>query len=348
MSVAKMTERSHAKVNFSALAFYREFAGIYQDIWSILGRQWNNLASETVWSRDTIPGKDHGLLKIELTNQQREALLPLLSTMGFFRACRLNRGTYDELDITGAKYDAMRRRIKAVVDRMADPDPRQQVSFGRIVGLFGHRPRTDWQDGSVETIYAGLSDAVKQHPWVQEQMALMQLPDPTAMWNGAFATEHELGILAFIVATDGNIAVEPADPFTDETSLPGIPPRLVASRTLRLSDGTPVIVLNAPAVTRPHGDPRPTTISTTEYWLSLFTPVRGGRVVALSGKTHWYRVIGDFERLLHRYFHDITVCGMSESAGDSGEVMAVINNALAEAVWLLQKAYEELLECLKS
>lgn len=345
MSAAIVTEESHAKVNFSALAFYSEYAGVYRDMWTVLGRTWTTLAAESVWARETIPGKEHGLLKIELTNDQRTALMPLLRTMQFFRGLKLAGGVYDELSITGAKFRAMRERTGVINHRLIVEDPKQKVSFDRIVFQIGHRPRMDY-DGSVEEIYASLTNAVKSHPWVIEQMQLMQQPDPLEMWNGAFATEYNLGILAFIIATDGNIQVESFEPCSDEADLPGIPPRTTASCTLRLPDGTPVIALNGPAVKRPHGDPRPTTISNTNYWLDHYTPKRGGKIVTVSGKTHWYRVIGDFERQLHQRFPDITVFGMSSGAASTDEAYAVLNNALAEAVWLLQKAYEEVIGCL--
>lgn len=355
MSAAIVAEWPHAEVNFSALGFFRKYEGVYKDLWAVLGRTWVNLASETVWSRDTIPGPQHGELKVELTDAQRTALMPLLSKMGFFRACNLRGGTYDEMHVTGAKFPAMCRRAKMLVDRLAVTDPKQQIRFGRITSLNGQRPRQDVDkggnlfDGSVEEIYAQLSPAVKANKWVRLQMELMNEPNPTAMWHGAFATEFELAVLAFIIATDGAARVVGGESNSEPSNLPGIPKRALANLTVELPDGTLVLVLNGPAVMRPHApnEPRPTTLSTTQYWLDRYTPKRGGKIATMSGKTHWYRVICDFERLLHKQFPDISVSGFSESAGDSAEALAVLNNALGEAVWLLQKAYEELLECLQ-
>ena len=354
---------ARAKKNFSALAFLGEYTPVIKDVWTVLDRPWSNLAFELGWALEAIPAGEHGKLKIELTDAQRTALVPLLAKMPFFRGCELRGGKYDELHVTGAKFQAMVNRIRFVRGRIAkgEKNARDKVEIGRWVGMFGQRPRTDWQDGKVEEIYANLSDAVKQHPWVIAQMELEHRLrreiiesdefaystgyDPSqhdTEWRGAFATEFELGILAFIIAYDGDVRVgEYVPSHEDLPELPGVPKHMVASCTIYLSDGTPVVVLNAPAVIRAKGAPRPTTDSGTQYWLKFYAPVKGARIVCVSGKTHWYRVIGDYERRVHNSHPDALIFGMSESAGANPE--AVLNNALAELVWLMQKGYNEIM-----
>jgi hypothetical protein len=356
MSVASLAA-ARAKKNFSALAFFSEHEGIVRDVWTVLGRPWSNLASELEWALREIPAGEHGKLKMELTDEQRKALLPLLSKMKFFRGLDPNAGEYGELHLTGAKYDAIVARIRNVRRRVEKgvADKRFRLKIGRWIGIFGQRPRTDWQDGSCAKIYSSLTDKVKQHPWVIAQWELElakvedanryrerleELPDGFDEWSGGFATEFHLGILAFIVAYDGDVEVgEYVASHEDLPQLPGVPKHTVASCTLILPDGTPVVVLNAPAVIRKMGAPRPTTVSGAEYWLKFYTPEPGATIVAVSGKTHWLRVIGDFEYLVHRTSPDVSVSGMSEAAVDS---MAVLNNALAELVWLMQRAYNEI------
>lgn len=356
-----------AKNNFSPLAFVSQHQGIIADVWSVMDRTWVNLAFELGWALDAIPAGEHGKLKIELTDAQRYAIVPLLADMEFFRGLDLRAGSYDELHITGAKFAAMVARVRYIKKRIEKglESPRFRIEIGRWVGIFGQRPRTDWQDGTVADTYSALSDAVKAHPWVAGQMELQAtlerqmvqekydaddlseltadgvVEPPSTEWRGAFATEFELGILALIIAYDGEVEVgEYEASHEDLPQLPGVPKHTVASCTVTLPDGTPVVVLNAPAVIRPKGAPRPTTISGAKYWLTRYAPVKGAKIVAVSGKTHWYRVIGDFERLVHHYHPDVTVFGLSESAVDS---LSVFNNALAELVWLMQKAYDELI-----
>lgn len=340
----------HAKVNFSALGHYTEYAGVIKDVWSVLGRSWTNLMTEAEWSNTAIPGGEHGELKIELTDGQREALMPLLTRMQFFQGCRLRGGNYTELEITGAKFPGMVERVRMVIDRLtARGRIQDKVSFERIIFQVGHRPRQDVDkngrmfDGRVAQIYRSLSEKVKAHPWVVDQMKLMDEPDATEMWKGAFTTEYLLGILAFIIATDGEIEVvdDQRDDYVDNSNVPGIPPRTAPWCELILPDGTPVFVLNGPVDTNRRGAPRPTTTSNTAYRLEHFPPIRGGKIVTVSGKVHWYRVIGDFERKLHATFPDITVYGLAQSANDQ-TARGLINNALGEVVNLLQKAVVEL------
>jgi hypothetical protein len=335
-------------INYSALAFFMANQNRYRELWEVLGRNWATLPFEAAWARVTIPGKNHGSIKITLTEAQKKAMLPILASMGFFKELKLGPGTYDELHVTGAKYKGMRDRVADIVRRLNRGD----YKFGRITCQVGQRPRQialkdgTPMDGTIEEIIAGLSPNVLRNPWVQREIAKLSdhgRPAGTSdedrdLWWGPFATEYELMILAFIIAYDGDVEVGEYEAIEEAQRFENIPARTFASCTLTLPDGTPVLVLNAPAVEREHGDPRPTTTSSTEYWLERYSPKDNAKIVGVSGPTHGYRVIHDFEINLHKVKPGVTVHGMSRPAGNP---MAVINNALGEAVFLLIKAWDE-------
>lgn len=338
---------SVAPKNFSALEFYSRYAGLYKRLWEVLGRAWTSLPAEVVWARENIPGKSHGVLNIELTDQQRAALLQILAEMEFFDALELAPGDYDELDVTGAKFQAMVRRVSDLRQKFLSGTYR----FKRIVCMAGQRPREGYQqsaggtqvriDGTLDEIKAELTGDVLRNDWVQGELRNYFPADPEdQLWRGPFATEFELMILAWLIAYDGDVVVSYYQPTDDSSSLPGIPRRTTESCTLTLPDGTQVLVLNCPAVERPHGDPRPTTTSTSDYRLKNHPPVWEAVTVGVSGPTHYRRVLHDLETQVHAVRPDVTVLGMARSADDPEKVL---NNALAEAVWLLVKAYQELL-----
>jgi hypothetical protein len=256
--------------------------------------------------------------------------------------------------ITGAKYKGMVDRVADIVDRyLTVTDPNRAYKFGRITCQVGMRPRQialedgTMMDGTVEDIIAGLSQGVRDNPWVQHELSKFQDPDRPAgtgqhdkdLWWGPFSTEAKLIMLGIIKAYDGNARVVNFERIHEGAIFPEVPARTWASAEMILPDGTPVLVLNAPAVKRSHGDARPTTKSSTDYWLDHYSPEFGASIVGVSGPTHGYRVMHVFERTLHVRRPDVTVLGISRPAVDG---WAVFNNALAEAIWLTVKAFEEL------
>jgi len=298
---------------------------------------------------DNILGPEHGTLNpnFTLNEQQIKAIVPLLTRMRFFQALRLQPGDYGDLLMTGAKFEAMVRRARRAFE-LLNRTGKNKTTFERIVGLWGQRPRTDASDGSVQDIYSRLSLTVRTRAWVLRQMDLMMEPNALDEWHGAFATEFELGILAMLVAADGNMTVS-NDNFeenTDTTTLPGIPVRSHLSCTLRLPDGTTMVALNAPAVERPKGPPRPTSISSTMHWLDFYPPRPTGRVVSMPVRVHGRRVSRDLREVINARSPGIEVFGFSEEV--EGDVMPLFNNALGEAVAELSKAREEHAELLVS
>lgn len=353
---AQYAHEPRPQINFSALAFFQQMQEKYKALWRILGREWTTLLDEAAWASRAIPGPNHGSIKYPLTAEQKKAMLPILAEMTFFRALKLPPGVYDELDPTGAKWAGVLQRIIAIVENYLKPsatesDANKRYSFRRITCHVGMRPRQivlkdgTTMDGRVEDIIEQLSPNVLKNAWVQSELLKLKDPRPQAtsdedrdLWWGPFATECLLMVLAWIIAYDGDVEVVDYELIDEEQMFPEVPARTFASITLRLPDGTEVLVLNAPAVERPHGAPRPTTASITEYWLKHYSPPLGAKIVCVSGPTHGYRVSRDFESKMHAVRPDLTVFGVSRAAA---KPMDVFNNALAEAVWLLVKAFEE-------
>jgi hypothetical protein len=239
----------------------------------------------------------------------------------------------------GAKFRAMVVRAKTLVARLsAAAKPSEAVTFQRIFGLFGQRPRTDALDGTVAEIYGRLTDEVKANPWVEEQMALMERPDAYDEWHGAFATEFELGILSIVVATNGEVESGVYMPIQGDETLPGVPPRTIESYTLTLSNGSEIVAINAPAVERPGRTPRPTSHSTIQYWMEHYEVESGSKVVIVTVRVHGRRIVGDAERLIHSINPGVTVLGYTDRVG---EPELFFNHALTETVNQLMNAVLE-------
>lgn len=357
MSVAEETEpRSRFAPNhYNALGFVQEHQQRYRAIWDVLGWDWGNLFLAAAQAVNEIPGEEHGVLNpnFVITDEQLEAILVQLRDMKWFGGLQLRPGSYNHLLMTGAKYKAMVIRAVTLMARLykADAKPREVVQFEKIFGLFGQRPRQARDrtggvvDGTVEEIYDSLAAAVQAHPWVIAQMALQELPDADDEWGGAFATEFELGILSLIVATDGEILVGEPVPCYDYESLPGVPLRTVESITLTLRDGTEIIAINAPAVERPYGAPRPTSLSSTQYWIERYGVKPGDTVVAITVRVHGRRIVGDVERLIHSIDPSVSVLGYVE--GITAEHREFFPQAIGETANQLVKAVEESLNAMR-
>ncbi|HSX43494.1 MAG TPA: hypothetical protein VLF59_05410 [Candidatus Saccharimonadales bacterium] len=332
--------RRHAPINFSSSAFVGTHEGRYRDIWSILGQEWDNRFLAAAWAVNTIPGPEHGILNpnFMLSDEQREAIFPILASMKWFFGMQLLSGKCDHLLMTGAKYRAMIDRALAMIERLTRTEGKP-VTFRHIWGQFGQRPREDKIDGTVIDIYDALPDNVKYHPWVIEQMSLQNESGTYELFNGPFATEFELGILAILVAADGDVIIGDYAPCSDAKNLPGVPARTVESCKLTLANGQEITAINCPAVERDYGPPRPTSISTTEHLLQTCDISEGETIVVVTVRIHGPRIVGDVERVIHSVHPGVKVLGFSQSV--SGDPRKYINHALAESVNQLVKWAEE-------
>lgn len=356
MSAASVATR-HAKHNYSGRSFVAEQEPRYKALWEVFGWNWVNRYFAAAFAVNTIPGRDHGELNPEFhyTNEQRDAAMVQLADMGWFKGLPIRPGVYDTLLIMGAKYSAMVNRTIMLRARLDKTDKQQTVRFRKVYALSGQRPRQDRDrngrtiDGSVEEIYASLSNEVRAHPWVQAQMSYMGDDNAYEEFGGAFATEFELMILSFIVAYNGAVEITDFAAATDTETLEGIPPRNIESCTLTLhragdTEAFEVIVINAPAVERPQGPPRPTSISTTRHLIEHYG-LSGGTVVVVTVRVHGRRMLGDSERTIHAIDQSINVIGFADSI--EGNTLEYFPHALAESVNQLVKAVEEELNDLR-
>lgn len=309
--------------HYTGTAFFSRNIGNYRKLWQIIGRDWTDLATEAAWAVENIPGAHHGDLKIELSSSQRSSMLPVLTDMEFFDAATFPPGSFDELSVSGAKFNGMLGRWRDL-RMLLDTD---YYRFRRVTCLYGVRLRRDELDGTLEEIIESIPVGALGNPWVHRELGL----------DVPFQTEWHLGILAVIIAYNGDVAVYPYEPSGDTTHLPDVPFREAAAVTLRLPDDTRVLALNCPAIKRPGKASAPTTDSTTQYWLEHYPPVPNATVAMVFGPTHWYRQASTAEARIQGLRPDIELFAISRPAPDADRER-LLPNALAEAVWLLKQA----------
>jgi hypothetical protein len=323
--------------NFSALDFVQRHLGLYIAIWDILGRQWSKkLDEEATWGKENIPTSDHGWLNedLVLSEDGKKAILDMLAQTELFKGASLTQTNWrHELILPGAKFEAMVRRAKMACQLLSEH------GFQFVTGLFGQRPRTDKLDGTVDKIYTSLPEHIQQHPWVQNQWTLKGDSDAYEPWEGPFATEYELGILAFIIAFDGAIEVGEDQACRRTPSVSAdVPERTVDDCALYPFgyEGTRF----TPAVIREHGEAPPTNVSTTQFWIKHYPLVPYDEVVVASVRVHWYRILGEIERIVHVQQPRVHISGVAEAVSPEQQAN-FFAQAMGEMVWLLQKAVEE-------
>jgi hypothetical protein len=357
MSAAGVATRRNAKNNYSGRSYVAEQEPRYKALWKVFGWDWTNRYFAAAFAVNTIPGRDHGELNpnFRYTDEQRDQAMIQLTDMGWFKGLPIRPGVYDTLLIMGAKYSAMVNRAIMLKGRLDKSKKNEVVRFRKIYALSGQRPRTDRDrndrvvDGTVEEIFASLSEAVRNHPWVEAQMSLMDYDNAYEEFGGAFATEFELMVLSILVAYNGNVDIHSHVRCNDAAVLDGVPSRKYESCTLTLpgADGAEsfdIIVINAPAVERPYGPPRPTSISTTKHLIENYG-LSEGTVVVVTVRVHGRRMLGDSERTIHNIDPSINVIGFADSI--EGNALEYFPHALAESVNQLVKAVEEELNDLR-
>jgi len=183
--------------------------------------------------------------------------------------------TYDSLVLGGFPYEMVSRYQASY-----GLDPRQG-NVETSVLMVGQRLR--WKDAygerSVPEIYdmvaqasgADIDELMRRSPWMQAEARKQQRENDD--WSGPYATELEIGRLcteAFfrdlidwdnyaVSITEDATANEQTYEFKGETRV--VPPRSESVVTYHLKNGTQAHVLNAAAVARTRGVPRPTSDS---------------------------------------------------------------------------------------
>ena len=183
--------------------------------------------------------------------------------------------TYDSLELGGFPHEIVPR-----YQASHGMDPRRG-NVGTSILMVGQRLR--WRNAygerSVQEIYdvvaqasgADIDELMQRSPWMQAEARKQQRENDD--WSGPYATELEIGRLcteaffrdlidwdnyAVSITEDPN-ANEQTYEFQGETRI--VPPRSESVITYHLKNGTKAHVLNAAAVARTRGVPRPTSDS---------------------------------------------------------------------------------------
>lgn len=299
---------------YSATQFIDSNDAAYRQAWQILGRRWGNLLLDAAFASTIGSGnqKEFGP-NFTVTDDQRTRLMDPLHAMGWYSGHPLGAGRYPNLLMQGMSLKGMIAMVHMVL--AARCDPILNVWFERMFALAGQRARNDKLDGTVEQIYESLNADVREHAWVKTQMALMDEPDCMEPYKGAFASEFELFILAFVIATSGrcevNNEVEVDDSGLD--ALDKVPARTIESYDVVLLPGeTFVKVINAPAERRGRGQARSTSKNNVRHWMRNYGVNDGDTVVITASRNGTSRVLATSEAMLHSINNTITVFGFAD------------------------------------
>jgi hypothetical protein len=269
--------------------------------------------------------------------------MDLLHAMGWYDGMPLVTDLDQQpvLLMQGMSYKGMIAMIRLMWDALGETLAWNM--FKNIYALGGQRARSDKLDGTVEEIFESLPDNVANHTWVVEQMSLMADPDCDLPYHGAFATEFELFILAFLVVFNSHCDVDDKVPADDSglTALDKVPARTVESYSIRLYDGTVITVINAPAERRGRGDARATSKNNVKHWLTNYDVPDGTTVVITASRNGTARVLATSEAMLHSINDTITVIGFAGAPEGKPESHFVA--MLSETANMVLKAAEAFL-----
>lgn len=333
--------RRPAPRRYSATQFIDSNDAAYRQAWQILGRKWGNLLLDAAFA-STI-GSDNQkefAPDFKLTATQRTRLMDPLHAMGWYSGHPLSAGTFRHLLMQGMSLKGMIAMVRMVL--AARDNEALKVVFEHMYALGGQRARSDKLDGTVEQIYESLNNRVKRHTWVKAQMALMDEPDCMEPYKGAFASEFELFILAFVIATSGRCRVDNMIE-VEETGLDAldkVPARTVESCDVVLSDGAIVKVINAPAERRGRGQARSTSKNNVRHWMRNYDVNDGDFVVMTASRNGTSRVLATSEAMLHSINNTITVFGFADRPeGNPEDHFVAMLNETANMVLKAAEAY---------
>lgn len=324
---------------YSAAQFLDSNDAAYRQIWKILGKQWGNLLLDAAFASTIGSGNQKQFsAKFKVTDDQRTQLMPLLHALGWYDGMPLNPGTFPHLLMQGMSLKGMIAMIRMVLAARRNED--LKIVFEHMFALGGQRARNDKLDGTVEQIYATLNARTRRHPWVIAQMKLMDESDCMEPFKGAFATEFELFILAFVIATSGRCRVNNEIKVieTDLEALDKVPARTVESFDVVLTDGAVVKVINAPAERRGRGQARSTSKNNVKHWMQNYGVNDGDIVVMTASRNGTARVLATSEAMLHSINDTITVIGFADAPEGKPEDHFVA--MLSETANMVLKAVE--------
>jgi hypothetical protein len=304
-----MTERSSAHPEISKVPFFQDNLPTIQAIFRQLHNDFPGIRADALsldnesrpttesmdWMWTHFMGRQHGTMegvenKVDLSSVDQSPYRSLISDLhygpyGFADASPADPDThYTASIVQGGLPQEISRRLQAGSGK----DPRQGNVDHSIV-LAGQRLR--WGSVLGERSVPEIYETVAKHTGVdidrlKEQSRWVRLEEAKKVienddWSGPFATEYEIARLCTEAYFQDLIDwknYEPEvilDPNPSErsyefrSSIQTVPPRTEALITYPLIDGRRASVLNAAAVPRPQGVPRPNSDSQTRELITL-------------------------------------------------------------------------------
>lgn len=282
-----------------------------------------------MWAR--FMGVQHGTMeggdgKVRINEENYPKLLPLAEQLhyGDMRFLESNPADstveYGSSIVLGGSAEEMPKRLQAARGK----NPRD-IAVQDTYLLVGQRQR--WSgiptEKNPDAILAAVSrslggvdmDRLKEKsPWLRDEL---RKKVEAGSWDEAFATEMAIGRLGLEAyfdrhgLIDWENGIEETAPSDNQPSIPGVPDRENVLVTYHLLDGTRATLLNAAAVPRKRGVPRPTSDSQIKELLGLGVLERNKRrpISIVANSPHYLRAATDvaIRILAHPETRDIVI-----------------------------------------
>ena len=235
-----------------------------------------------MWAR--FMGVQHGTMeggdgKVRVNEENYPRLRPLAEQLRFLESNPADSTVeYGSSIVLGGSAEEMPKRLQAARGK----NPRD-IAVRDTYLLVGQRQR--WNgiptEKDPDAILAAVSrslggadmDKLKEKsPWLRDEL---RKKVEAGSWDEAFATEMAIGRLGLEAyfdrhgLIDWENGIEETAPSDNQPSIPGVPDRENVLVTYHLLDGTRATLLNAAAVPRKRGVPRPTSDSQIKELLDL-------------------------------------------------------------------------------
>lgn len=291
-----------------------------------------DLASDSrnfMWAR--FMGVQHGTMeggdgKVRINEENYPKLLPLAGRLhyGDMRFLESNPADstveYGSSIVLGGSAEEMPKRLQAARGK----NPRD-ITVRDTYLLVGQRQR--WSGIPTEKNPDAILEAVsrslggvdmdrleEKSPWLRDEL---RKKVEAGSWDEAFATEMAIGRLGLEAyfdrhgLIDWENGIEETAPSDNQPSIPGVPDRENVLVTYHLLDGTRATLLNAAAVPRKRGVPRPTSDSQIKELLGLGVLERNKEhpISIVANSPHYLRAATDvaIRILAHPETRDIVI-----------------------------------------
>lgn len=203
-----------------------------------------------------------------IPEEKKATLFRLYDSFGLRQAHELPDGHYDELVVMGAVMNGLNNRLNFTADSASRPG----VNTDLITMLSGQRP--PFPESEKEDIEATAIDLIQegpQTPWISSA-----IDDRSNLrWETDLMRLSATSQMGHMAVKGIDLRLGNADPIQAYTmQWQAVPTRLI----------------NALAVPRIKGDPRPNTESTIREWLREYPPVENARVAFIAANPHLERM----------------------------------------------------------